>query len=213
MAEITLENETLELYAEKAVFWKQRKALLLADLHLGKVNHFRRAGIPVSSRPNDQNLERLIDLIRKTRPERVLFLGDLFHSAYNSEWEVFGQTLSYFPEISFELILGNHDVMSDYQYLKHRLVLHKEPIEEGPFILSHEPLGQQPGKYNLAGHIHPGVRLTGKGRQRLVLPCFHFGQETGILPAFGVFTGLYKMPVKSRDRIFVVAENEVLSLK
>lgn len=212
MAEVELENETFEMYPEKGLYWKSRRTLLLADLHLGKVNHFRRAGIPVSPRPNDQNLSRLIDLLRKSNPERVIFLGDLFHSAYNSEWEVFGQMLTYFPQISFELVLGNHDVMSDYQYLKYRLILHKEPLPEGPFILSHEPMEDPGGKYNLAGHIHPGVRLLGKGRQRLTLPCFHFGGNTGLLPAFGAFTGLYKMPVKAGDAVYVVTDQEVLSL-
>lgn len=213
MPEITLKEEVFEMYPEKGLLWTNRRTLLVADLHLGKVNHFRRAGIPVSSGPNDKNLARLIDLFRKTAPERVVFLGDLFHSAYNAEWEVFGQTLSYFPEISFELVIGNHDVMSDYQYLKHHLKLHKKPLEEGPFIFSHEPLEGHQDKYNLAGHIHPGVRLQGRGRQRLTLPCFHFGKSTGLLPAFGAFTGLYKMPVKADDSIFVVTQDKVLSLK
>ncbi len=212
MTELELENEIIELHPEKGMYWREKRTLLLADLHLGKVNHFRRAGIPVSARPNDQNLARLIDLLRKCDPERVIFLGDLFHSHYNSEWEVFGQTLAYFPQVTFELVLGNHDIMSDYQYIKHRLILHKEPLVTGPFVLSHEPLGEETGKYNLAGHIHPGVGLRGKGRQRLTLPCFHFGRKTGLLPAFGAFTGLYKMPVRSGDLIYVVTENKVMGL-
>jgi DNA ligase-associated metallophosphoesterase len=209
---ITLENEALEMHAEKGLFWREKEILLLADLHLGKVNHFRRAGIPITAAPNDRNLERLIDILRKCRPRRVIFMGDLFHSDYNSEWEVFGQTLTYFPEITFELVVGNHDVMSEYQYLKHRLILHHAPIEEGPFVISHEPLEQEHLKYNLAGHVHPGVRLQGRGRQRLTLPCFYFGKRMGLLPAFGAFTGLYRMPVKTGDRIFVVTKEQVLDL-
>lgn len=212
MSVITLENEVLEMHAEKGLYWQDRHILFLADLHLGKINHFRRAGIPVTTAANDRNLERLIDILRKCKPRRVIFMGDLFHSAYNSEWEIFGQALTYFPEISFELVVGNHDILSDYQYLKHRLILHKSPIEEGPFILSHEPMESVRGKYNLAGHIHPGVQLKGKGRQRLTLPCFFFGKSAGVLPAFGAFTGLYKMAVKPNDRVYVVANEQVITL-
>ena len=38
-------GEALELYPQRAVFWKRKGILFLADLHLGKINHFRRAGI------------------------------------------------------------------------------------------------------------------------------------------------------------------------
>ena len=67
-------------------------------------------------------------------------------------------------------------------------------------------------KYNLAGHIHPCVRLRGAGRQRLRLPCFYFGDRQGILPAFGTFTGLGDVEVQNGDRVFVIADDRVVEV-
>ena len=41
-------------------------------------------------------------------PKEILFLGDLFHSSYNHEWE---EWLDFFnnSKLIFTLILGNHD--------------------------------------------------------------------------------------------------------
>ncbi|UII24422.1 ligase-associated DNA damage response endonuclease PdeM [Fulvivirga maritima] len=208
---IDLKGERLQLLPEKALFWEKKRILLLADMHLGKANHFRRSGIAVSSELNNQNVERFINVLHKWQPERVLFMGDLFHSHYNEEWEVLGQVLKYFPAMSFELIIGNHDIMSEYQYLKHQLLLHEEPLLIEPFSLSHETI-ENDTFYNIAGHLHPGVRLKGLGRQSLKLPCFYFGAKYGLLPAFGEFTGLALIKPKKDDQIFVISNQEVLKV-
>lgn len=206
-----VKGERFRLLSEKALFWEKHKILLIADLHLGKANHFRRSGIAVSQQVNDHNIEKLIQVLNQCQPERVIFMGDLFHSHYNQEWEVFGQVLKYFPAISFELIIGNHDIMSEYQYLKHQLKLHQEPLIIAPFSLSHETMEMESEDlYNIAGHLHPGVRLTGKGRQSVKLPCFYFGKEFGLLPAFGEFTGLAIVKPKKDDQVYVVLDKQIL---
>src|SRR5215211_5787433 len=43
--------------------------------------------------------------------------------------------------------------------------------------------------YGLAGHVHPGLTLMGRGLQRETLPCFIIGQSGALVPAFGSFTG------------------------
>src|SRR5687768_15648840 len=105
MNEVVIFNERFTLLPQKAVSWPAKKILLIADLHLGKINHFRRSGIPVPTSANDRNLELIIDLLNATQPERVICLGDLFHSHYNPEWEVFGELIKHFQHISFELVL------------------------------------------------------------------------------------------------------------
>jgi DNA ligase-associated metallophosphoesterase len=205
-------GERLRLFPEKAVFWDRRNALLVSDLHLGKITHFRRAGIPVPPRANDHNIEILVDVIHACRPSRVICLGDLFHSHYNSEWEVFGEVVRYFSDISFELVQGNHDIMGSYQYTRKNIVVH-DVLQLDQFLLTHHPLDIVPeGIYNIAGHIHPGVRLQGKGRQGMTLPCFYFGQTQALLPAFGKFTGLARISPAKQDRIFIVAEQKVIEI-
>lgn len=209
-AQLELEGLNLILLPEKAIFIPEEKTLLLADLHLGKINHFRLAGIPLPSRANDENLERLIDVINKTRANKVVFLGDLFHSHYNHEWESLGQVLSHFPTSEFHLVLGNHDIMSQVQYERHRIKVCEE-LYLGPLYLTHE-LVEKSKMYNLAGHVHPGVRLTGRGRQSVTLPCFYFGKRQGLMPAFGSFTGLARVGIKKEDRVFAIADGKVLDL-
>ncbi len=40
-------DQDLILLPQKAIYWKQQKALIAADVDLGKVGHFRKAGIAV----------------------------------------------------------------------------------------------------------------------------------------------------------------------
>jgi DNA ligase-associated metallophosphoesterase len=208
--DIEILKEVVALYPQKAMYWKKHEILFLADLHLGKIGHFRKSGIPVPPGANDRNIEVLIELINATSPKRVIFLGDLFHSHYNPEWEVFGELVKHFGHISFELVVGNNDIMSDHQYARKGIVLHDELII-GPFLFTHHPLESIPENfYNISGHLHPGVNLRGKGRQSITLPCFYFGTRQGYLPAFGSFTGLARIAPKKEDKVFVVADNKII---
>ena len=185
---------------------------MLADLHLGKINHFRRSGVAVPFQVNRTNIESLLELIALTKPERILCLGDLFHSHYNQEWETFGELVKHFSAVSFELVIGNHDVMSSGQYVRKGITLH-DSLAVDPFVFTHHPLEEPlPGYYNLAGHVHPGVVLKGLGKQSETLPCFYFGAHGGILPAFGHFTGLARIYPQKNDKVFVIAENKVIQV-
>jgi DNA ligase-associated metallophosphoesterase len=211
--EIELAGEQIILCIKKAIWLKECKTLMISDLHIGKVNHFRKSGIAVPAKANDKNVERLIDLFNETKPERVIFLGDLFHSHYNNEWEVLGQVLKHFSACSFELVRGNHDILSSEQYKRLAITVHEDPISINALLLSHEPLAQIPmGRYNLAGHIHPGIRLQGKARQSMTLPCFYFGADQGLMPAFGSFTGLACITPKKNDRVFAVTGEKIYSI-
>lgn len=208
--EVNVLNEQMKLFPQKALYWQKYRMLFLADLHLGKINHFRKAGIAVPHKANDRNLELLIEVIAHSNPERVICLGDLFHSYYNPEWEVFGELVHHFAGISFELVMGNHDIMSERQYERNGIWVHDELVI-GPFLFTHHPLEEISGDlYNVAGHIHPGVNLRGRGKQSVTLPCFYFGERQALLPAFGTFTGLALISPKKEEKVFVVAENKIM---
>lgn len=204
----------IELLPEKALFIQEEKILIVADLHFGKINHFRRAGLPVPQAANQKNAETLIDIINKKKPVRTIFLGDLFHSHYNEEWEVVGQIVQNFPACSFELVRGNHDIMSEQQYRRKGIAV-IEFAQIGDLILTHEPMVASQilkGKVNMAGHIHPGARLQGKGRQAIMLPCFWFSKKQIILPAFGMFTGLAPIHPAEKDQVYIVLENKIMEV-
>jgi DNA ligase-associated metallophosphoesterase len=210
---LNLQGEQLTLHPYRAIYWQKHKALLLADLHLGKGAHFRKEGIPIPVQAGQVDFDKLIALLLDFQPERTLFLGDLFHSVYNPTWEEFGQLVNQFGDIHFELIAGNHDILSPHQYEKFQVKVHAEPYPMGPFLLSHHPMESVPeDRYNLAGHIHPGIRLSGLGRQRLRLPCFWFGKEQGLLPAFGSLTGTAPIEALAEDQVFVVTDEAVIEV-
>lgn len=184
----------------------------MADLHLGKVNHFRKVGIPVPAMANQQNLEHIQVLLQITKPCRVILVGDLFHSHYNEAWEEFGTFVKYYPSVSFELVLGNHDILSEHQYKRKGIVLYQE-LQVGNVLFTHHPLEEvSSAVYNLAGHIHPGIHLHGKGKQSITLPCFYFGKQGGILPAFGTFTGLARVKPKQGDKVFAILPDKVVKV-
>jgi uncharacterized protein len=209
--EIRLKDHRLSLLPQKAIHFPDEKLLVISDLHLGKINHFRRSGIPVPLKANDQNTETLIHLLGEVKPEQVIFLGDLFHSHYNDEWEVMGQVMRHYKTISYHLVQGNHDIMSDHQYERHGLKVHDQ-IKMNSIVFTHHPTEVLNEEFNIAGHIHPGVLLTGKGRQALTLPCFYFSQRLGLMPAFGAFTGLARIQVKKDDRVFVIADGKIMQV-
>lgn len=204
-------GQTFLLHPYRAAYWEEADTLLIADLHLGKARHFRREGIPVPSAVGNENWDKLIALLLEFEPGRVLLLGDLFHSVYNSAWEEFGELLEQFAHIRFELVLGNHDILDAHHYERVGLHIYPDTLLESPFLFTHEPLEEIPeGVYNICGHLHPGVKLYGGGGS-LRLPCFHFGEQQGIFPAFGAFTGLAIMRARRTDAIYVVTDEAVIA--
>ena len=200
-------GQRLTLIPEKGIFWEEKKYLILADVHLGKAGHFRKSGIPVSDLIHSKDLLILDRLIAKFQPEQVIFLGDLFHSDHNQGWEIFRRWMKAKAPLEFQLVLGNHDVLDKPNYLIPNLTV-VDRLVEPPFELTHIP--EETTLYNLAGHIHPAVRMTGKGRQSMRLPCFYFSANHGILPAFGHFTGTAKISIKKTDAVYAIADKTVV---
>jgi DNA ligase-associated metallophosphoesterase len=198
------------LLPERAVFWQEQKMLLLADLHLGKADHFSRSGVRIPTSVHVHDLERLQALLDAWRPSSVVFLGDLFHSSVTEEFEVFADFITGQSSTQWTLVKGNHDLVSSFRFAELGIKM-VESLFLGPFWLTHAP-SPHTQAYNIAGHLHPGVVLSGKAHQHLRLPCYYFGASEGVLPAFGSFTGCISMPVKKGVRIFAVAGGRVLPL-
>lgn len=210
---IMFQQTELILLKEKAVYCPSHKALFIADLHFGKAAHFRKSGVPIPEPIHNADLYNLQALISVFSPSTIYFLGDLFHSDWNGQWEVLNDFLKQFTEVTFHLVLGNHDILDERAYRNSAFEVHKGCLELGELLLSHEPLEEIPmGKLNLCGHIHPGIRLVGKARQSIRLSCFFYKPNQLILPAFGSFTGLALMKPKPGDQIFGVTKEKVIPI-
>lgn len=204
---------SMQLLPEKAIYLPDYASLLIADPHFGKAAHFRKAGIPVPEDVHKGDYVKIQRLIQHYLPSHIIFLGDLFHSELNFSWGDLESFRELFPEINFHLIKGNHDILPEVIYRSGLWQVHKEEYHLGKMILSHEPLPEIPeGKVNLCGHIHPGISLYGRGRQKLTLPCYYISQNQMIIPAFGRFTGLAKMVCGKNEQAFVIADKKVIQV-
>jgi len=208
-------GQDLILLPQKAIYWKQEKTLIAADVHLGKVGHFRKAGIAVPRDMEQTDLSELSDLIFEHKPQKLIFLGDLFHSDMNADWEWFRMWRQQHRKLEVILIRGNHDIIHDKHYLELNVSLH-DHLEIGPFLMLHHPLGEDTlaelNTYAFCGHIHPGVNLSGKARQSVTIPCFAFGEKQAVLPSFGRFTGRVAIRHQQQDRIFGVLKDKVIAV-
>ncbi len=209
-ATVEIAGEQLLLHPHRALWWARMQWLIVADLHLGKAAHFRKAGIPLPEGSDAVTLARLDALIQDLRPAMVLLLGDLFHSTHNRQWQVFSQWCRA-QQVPVHLVIGNHDILADRWYEEACLHVHSDTVEEGPFVFMHEP-AERPGTYVIAGHVHPGVKLQGLVHGSMRLPCFLFGERQGLIPAFGTNTGLFIMQPAITDRVFAVTERSVLDV-
>jgi len=198
------------LSPQRAIFWEEEQALILSDLHLGKAAHFRKAGIAVPAGIVQEDLFRLQQLITHYLPGRIIIVGDMFHSRENNEVQYFRLWRQQFPQIIFDLVKGNHDIMAEEVYEQLEIRVHPSlTLRNIHFI--HEPCEDNNGfDYTFSGHLHPAFVMHGAGRQRLRLSCFYFGRHCGILPAFGHFTGSATLDPDEHDPVFVIAGKSII---
>ncbi len=210
--QINLQNETVEITAERTLWLARKKTLFLSDVHLGKATHFRKAGMYISGKTGHKDLDRIAFQLRHYQPDRIVFLGDLFHSEYNQEWEAFIDLRNHFKAVEFILVEGNHDIMDRKFYERANVTLIAEGYIEGGWEWRHHP-SDEPGGFQICGHIHPGIRLRGKGRQSITLPCFVHEPHRFIFPAFGRLTGKMTYTAPEGSTYYPIAGSEVLSLR
>lgn len=210
--EINVAGHTLLLLPQKAVWEPAKKHLLIADCHLGKIEHFRASGIGLPFNAVDDTINKLHSLIDSFEPKHVIFLGDLFHSVKNESYKKLLILIENNKNSNFSLITGNHDIMRSTDYSTLGLQVYPEMVL-GNLWLTHEPQDKpRDGLYNIAGHVHPGIRIKGKAKQTISLACFQFGEYAGLLPAFGYFTGKHYIKADKESRIFAISENNIYNL-
>jgi len=203
-------DQTLLLSPERCIFWESKKILILTDLHVGKSSHFRKAGIPIPQHVFEDDLRRLSQQISQFQPKIILITGDLFHSHENMEHALFASWRSEIPSIEVILVRGNHEVLSTSAYEKLGIKVYEDEYRIDTFIFSHEmPAEKKTELYYFTGHLHPGVQISGRGKQRINLPCFYFTKSHCVLPAFSKFTGMHLVNHKVGEKIFAIIASEL----
>jgi DNA ligase-associated metallophosphoesterase len=200
-----LRGQQFWLSPHRCLYWEEERSLILSDLHFGKTGHFRKAGIAVPQSVYREDLLRLLSLIQYFQPKQLLIVGDLFHSRENKELDLFLRWRDDFPELGFRLVLGNHDILRADWYVKAGIVVNEGVLGMGGFAFVHDiEDAEESGPYYFSGHLHPGIRINGMGKQSLQFPCFYFGGEYAILPAFGRFTGTVSIDPGAESNVFAI---------
>ena len=183
-----------------ALYWPDRKMLVVADLHFGKGAAFAAAGQLLPPYDTAATLTLLESLIAAYRPRQVVALGDSFHdeeSAARLDEESDARLRAMVEAVDWTWILGNHDPAIEAG-LGGAVT---EELVVGPLLFRHEAsLGRvQAGE--ISGHFHPKACVRVR-QKRLTQRCFVGDPMRLVLPAFGAFTGGLDVLDQAISRLF-----------
>jgi len=220
-----IREQQLWLSSDRSVFWEEEKAVIVSDLHFGKTGHFRKSGIAVPQSVYKEDLQRLVAQIQFFQPMQLIIVGDLFHSYANKELELFRKWRENFPALVIHLIKGNHDILQDDWYREADIRLNQDNLLMNRFHFIHDITDcnskllkqgnseSSPDNYFFSGHIHPGIRISGSGKQSLCFPCFYFGKDYAVLPAFSRFTGVALIAPAKNENVFAIVNDKIVQLQ
>ena len=203
-------NTLLEMLPSRALFLPETKELLVSDIHLGKAEYFQQNGIPLTNNADENNFARIKSIVKIYSPEKLIILGDLFHSKYsiNKTLQKKVENLPELLKINIELVMGNHDIGCKIKNLKIFEIRKTKNI-----TFSHQPVNSEDQKnLNICGHYHPKIYLKNKG-DKLSFRCFamDLNKNTLYLPAFGDLTGGYPCK-KSFKKWAIISDKEILEI-
>jgi uncharacterized protein len=215
MLPIALAGTGVVLHPSGALYLPAQGTLLVADAHVGKAVSFRKLGVPVPEATTAATLDALSDAVAQTGARAIVFLGDFLHSARSHARDTLDAVQRWRERhagLALTLVRGNHDLRAGDPPAQLGIDVVDEPLPLGPFALCHHPRPVA-GAYVLAGHWHPCVTVRGRAFQRLRLPCFWLGDDSGarpqravgVLPAFGSFTGMHGIEAGEGDRVYPIA--------
>lgn len=205
--DILLGGEPVRLLADRALYWPARRRLLLADLHLGKADIFRAAGIALPRGGTALDLARLARLVDTSGATDVWVLGDLLHgradlSSWRQAWMDFRTAHA---GLGIAVVDGNHDRALRSAGLA--LDLLGDAVHDGPFVLRHAP-APDPRGHVLCGHLHPVFKLPGQPRT----PAFWLQPGCTVLPAFSAFTGGHPLQLQPGESAVLCNGQALLAL-
>lgn len=209
VAAVRVGDAELELHGERAVYWPQRRALLIADLHLGKADILRRAGIPTPRGSTQADLDRLGGLLDQCGASELWILGDVLHgaqraAAWQDRWLSFRASR---PDLRVLALVGNHDRALSGAELGIEIV--GEHADLGALRLAHMPESSWRAEQAplLCGHLHPCIRLCDLPRQ---FPAFWQHPGGLVLPAFTSLAGGHRLRLRHGESIHACVDGAVI---
>lgn len=171
---------------EGALWVDEAKTLIVSDLHLEKGSAFARRGQMLPPYDTHATLTRLAALIEARKPDTIVSLGDSFHDGEGVARLSAGDRMllaELMSRCDWVWIAGNHD--SKAPGALGGAV--RDCLHLGALVLRHEP-SPESGAGEIAGHLHPCARVSGRGRS-VRRRCFATDGARMVMPAFGAFAG------------------------
>jgi DNA ligase-associated metallophosphoesterase len=186
MVPFSFAGETFFATGDGALFWPDREALLVADLHLEKASWFARLGQFLPPYDSHATLSSLAGVVERTGATRLFCLGDSFHDRFGCD-RLPADARALLTELTEKLdwtwIVGNHDP----GFADHCGGRIEDEVELGGIILRHEA-ARGDARAEISGHFHPKLRVSLRGRL-VSRRCFVVSATKLIMPAFGSLTG------------------------
>lgn len=183
-APIHIAGERLMLDPDGVLWWPARRLLAVADLHLEKGSSLAARGALVPPYDSRATLDRLLPLVRRYKPERLVALGDSFHDRHGAARlarEDAARIAALAQSLALVWVLGNHDPAPPANLPGTATAA----LHEGPLTFRHDATGR-PGE--ISGHLHPKAVVATRGKW-VSRPCFVTDSRRVVLPAFGAYTG------------------------
>jgi len=166
------------VYGERALFFGEEKAVIIADLHIGIEMEYRMQGVNIAPQ-TDALLQRCIEIVEEMEAETLVIAGDIKHiiaGEKRERAEERREVSRFLKEISnhvdVEIIKGNHD-----GYLRSRYArIHSSGIVMDDVAVIHGHSWPSPDMMDVEmivmGHIHPHVRISTSIGYSYVQPCW-----------------------------------------
>lgn len=212
---IEVAGTTLVCLAQRMLFWPAGRTLFVADVHLGKAATFRAAGVQLPSGHSSHDLDRIAALLAAHKATRLVILGDLVHTQTSYTDALDGNFRAFralYAGVEMILVRGNHDRHAGDAPAEWDMDIVAEPYALGPFACCHEPGKARGVGIELAGHLHPALRLQ-TAREGITLPCFWRHANGIVLPAFGSLTGNFTVQLQRGESAVVIAGLQLHAIK
>ncbi len=164
---------------EPALFIKNKKILIVADLHIGIESQLREQGLSTSSKTQNM-IEKLLKICKKYKPLEIILLGDVKHNIPSSTIQERRNVKNFLTTISeygtVHIIPGNHDG-NIKKISPQEIILHPSDgflIENIGFVHGHRWPNQEIMKCDqlIISHTHPTIMFTDRLGYRTFEPCW-----------------------------------------
>lgn len=168
---------------EPALFIKNKKMLVVADLHIGIESQLREQGIQSSSQAKKM-LNHLFEICEKLNPSEIILLGDIKHnipSATIQERRDVRKFLEIIKEFgNIHIIPGNHDGFI-HKLSSEEIIIHPSdgfPFENVGFVHGHRWPSEEIMQCEqiIIGHTHPTIMFTDRLQHKTFEPCWVKGE-------------------------------------